>query len=111
MKQLAEDRARLPGALNLLYAPISEELDRVEEILRRELRSEYPFVDRLAKHGFRLGGKRLRPALVLLSAKASGELGRRRQGNHRRLRRLPPTPSREPSSTRLRCQRPTAAVS
>jgi octaprenyl-diphosphate synthase len=31
-------------------------------------------VDRLARHGFRLGGKRLRPALVLLAGSACGEL-------------------------------------
>lgn len=74
MKQLAEDRARIPGALHLLYAPIRSQLDQVEELLRRELHSDYPFVDRLAKHGFRLSGKRLRPALVLLSAKACGGL-------------------------------------
>jgi octaprenyl-diphosphate synthase len=74
MKQTTEDRARIPEALHTLYAPIRTELDQVERILREELRSEYPFVDQLAKHGFRLGGKRLRPALVLLSAKASGTL-------------------------------------
>ncbi len=74
MKQMAECQAILPGVLRDLYAPIRKELDQVEETLRRELRSEQPFVDRLAKHGFRLGGKRLRPALVLLSAKASGTL-------------------------------------
>ena len=74
MKQLAKDRARVPEVLRALYAPIRHELDRVEEILRKELRSDYPFVDRLAKHGFRLGGKRLRPALVLLSAQAAGRL-------------------------------------
>ncbi len=76
MKQLAADRAAVPEVLSELYAPIRKELDQVEELLRSELRSDYPFVDRLAKHGFRLGGKRLRPALVLLSAKASGGLKR-----------------------------------
>ncbi len=74
MKQLSGDWPSVPQTLRTLYAPISEELDRVEEVLRDELRSDYPFVDRLARHGFRLGGKRMRPALVLLSAKASGTL-------------------------------------
>jgi len=74
MDQLVKDRAKFPEVLRMLYAPIRKELDQVEEILRRELHSDYPFVDRLARHGFRLGGKRLRPALVLLSAKASGTL-------------------------------------
>jgi octaprenyl-diphosphate synthase len=61
-----------PERLRELYLPIREELDQVEEILRAELRSDHPFVDRLVRHGFRLGGKRLRPALVLLSGKACG---------------------------------------
>lgn len=60
-------------ALSTLYAPIRPELDQVEALLREQLTSVYPFVDRLAKHSFRLGGKRMRPALVLLSARASGE--------------------------------------
>ncbi len=74
MKQMVMDRAPSTEALRRLYAPIRAELDQVEEILRDELRSDHPFVDRLVKHGFRLGGKRLRPALVLLSGKASGAL-------------------------------------
>jgi len=76
MKQLTTDLERIPQALDALYAPIRKELDEVEDLLQEELRSDYPFVDRLARHGFRLGGKRMRPALVLLSAKATGELKR-----------------------------------
>ena len=37
----------------------------------------FRFFDRLARHGFQLGGKRLRPALVLLSGAACGSPGRR----------------------------------
>ena len=37
-----------------------------------QLSSDDPFVDQLIKHAFRLGGKRLRPALLLLTAKAVG---------------------------------------
>lgn len=60
--------------LGQLYAPVQDELPKVEDILRQELRSSDPRVDEMVKHGFRLGGKRLRPALVLLSAKATGEI-------------------------------------
>ncbi len=74
MDQLAKDRASTSDRLRTLYAPIREELAEAEEVLRGHLRSEHAFVDRLAQHGFRLGGKRLRPALVLLSGKAAGEL-------------------------------------
>lgn len=74
MKQTVNVPQAVPDVLQALYAPVRDELDEVEEVLRKELRSDYPFVDRLARHGFRLGGKRLRPALVLLSAKACGSL-------------------------------------
>jgi octaprenyl-diphosphate synthase len=59
-----------------LYAPVASEIAAAEEVLRRELRSDDPYVDQLVKHAFRLGGKRLRPALLLLSAKACGGIQR-----------------------------------
>jgi octaprenyl-diphosphate synthase len=59
-----------------LYAPIADEMEQIEEILKRELRSDYPFVDELVQYGCLLGGKRLRPALLLLTAKALGEIRR-----------------------------------
>ena len=68
MSQAVNGQRETSEALHSLYAPIRGRLDEVEAILRRELCSENPQVDRLVKHGFRLGGKRLRPALVLLSA-------------------------------------------
>ena len=61
-----------PQPLQVLYAPIAEELAEVEAILKSELRSNHPFVDELVRYGCLLGGKRLRPALLLLSAKAVG---------------------------------------
>jgi octaprenyl-diphosphate synthase len=64
--------SNLPESLLALYAPVAEQLEQVENLLRRELSNSNPFVDQLVKHGFRLGGKRLRPALVLLSAEACG---------------------------------------
>lgn len=63
---------RLPDNLRAMYAPVARELEEVEDLLRQELSSGNPFVDRLVKHGFRLGGKRLRPALVLLTGMACG---------------------------------------
>src|SRR5262245_50872428 len=58
--------------LETLYAPISAELAEVETLLKQELRSDYPFVDELVRYGCMLGGKRLRPALLLLTVKAVG---------------------------------------
>jgi octaprenyl-diphosphate synthase len=74
MSQVTKNRAATPPELQEPYEIIREELEQAEKILREELHSDHPFVDRLAEHGFRLGGKRLRPALVLLSGKASGTL-------------------------------------
>src|SRR5262245_15205496 len=59
-----------PDVLRHLYAPIAVELAEVEALLKAELRSDYPFVDELVRYGCLLGGKRLRPALLLLTAKA-----------------------------------------
>ena len=74
MSQAIKPCERAPEKLRLLYAPISEPLEEAERILREQLYSECPFIDRLTKHGFRLGGKRLRPALLLLSGGACGGL-------------------------------------
>jgi octaprenyl-diphosphate synthase len=63
-----------PGLLKSLFAPIDGELAEVEQILRKELRNPHPFVDELVRYGCLLGGKRLRPALLLLTAKALGKV-------------------------------------
>jgi len=81
MSEVTENHTVVPDALETLYAPVREELDEVEELLRAELRSDHPFIDRLVQHGFRLSGKRLRPALVLLCGKVAGRVGE----EHRRL--------------------------
>jgi octaprenyl-diphosphate synthase len=64
--------AQPPQLLQTLYAPIAAELAEVEALLKAELCSDYPFVDELVRYGCLLGGKRLRPALLLLTAKAVG---------------------------------------
>lgn len=75
MEQLIKSQSAVPDSLRTLYSPIAIELEQVENLLHDELRSDHPFVDQLVKHGFRLGGKRLRPALLLLSGKACGKVG------------------------------------
>ncbi|MGB6042201.1 MAG: polyprenyl synthetase family protein [Pirellulales bacterium] len=56
----------------LLYAPVADEMAAVETILQQQLVSRYDGVNELLQHGARLSGKRLRPALLLLTAKACG---------------------------------------
>lgn len=59
------------------YRPIEKELEATTELLRKSLRHSNPIFDAYLKHSFRLGGKRLRPALALLCSKAWGEVDRR----------------------------------
>lgn len=56
------------------YAPIAAELDEAEHIFADELHSRYPFVQQLVDHCSDFHGKRLRPALVLLTGRACGNL-------------------------------------
>jgi octaprenyl-diphosphate synthase len=64
-----------------LYGPIADELGFVRRVFDDELASEYSFVDRLCDRVRSYRGKMLRPALLLLAGKASGELC----GSHRTL--------------------------
>ena len=59
--------------LAALYAPVSAQLSAVESILKTELSSDTPFVDQLLEHSWVLGGKRMRPVLLLLSGMALAE--------------------------------------
>ena len=63
-----------PNLLASLLAPIEHELVAVSQRLQTELRHPDPFIDELAQHSFRLGGKRIRPALLLLTAQAVGDV-------------------------------------
>ncbi|MDA9840869.1 polyprenyl synthetase family protein, partial [Rubripirellula sp.] len=56
------------------YGPVLSELQSVEQQLNRELSSPYPELQQLLRHGTQLGGKRLRPAMVLLFGHACGHL-------------------------------------
>ena len=66
--------AQGPGLAGLTFTDPSLEsavrvgLDRVEELLRASVRSEYPFVTETSGHLVSAGGKRFRPLLALLAA-------------------------------------------
>ncbi len=60
--------------LRQVYAVIQGEMMEIEDALRRELKSDCQFIDRMLKHGSQLGGKRLRPALVVLAGKVGGRI-------------------------------------
>lgn len=71
----AQQREATQRIFGSLFGLIQGDLVKVEELLKAQLRSADPYVDQLVKHGFRLGGKRLRPALLLLAAAATGAVG------------------------------------
>ncbi len=52
--------------------PIQTELDKFEEIFKRSIRSDVKLVDLIARYIIRQKGKKIRPLLVLLSAKVAG---------------------------------------
>lgn len=58
--------------LKLAMFPIADELRLVEQTLRRELSTGHAEVAEILSYVSDLGGKRLRPCLLLLAAKAAG---------------------------------------
>ncbi len=72
MSQVRSTNVDARASLARLFAPIAADLAQVDRRLQTELRHPNPFIDELAQHSFRMGGKRLRPALLLLAAKAVG---------------------------------------
>lgn len=63
------------SSLDQIVSPIVDDLKDVENILTENTASEYSFVDMAVQHVVEGGGKRLRPVLVLLSAKTVGYQG------------------------------------
>lgn len=62
---------RAADAMSQVYRPIQRELAAVDARLHLELQSRYEALRPVLQHGTQLGGKRLRPALTLLSGLAS----------------------------------------
>lgn len=59
---------------SFFYLPIANELMQAEKIFNEELDTKAPYVKDLIAHLAHYRGKRLRPTLLLLTAKASGTL-------------------------------------
>lgn len=56
----------------LLHTALRDDLQAVDRVLREALHSDVPLIGRVADHIIAGGGKRLRPALLLLVAQACG---------------------------------------
>ncbi|SBT08033.1 octaprenyl diphosphate synthase [Candidatus Propionivibrio aalborgensis] len=63
--------------LEQLYSLIGSDMQAVDAVIRRRLHSEVVLVRQVAEYIIQSGGKRLRPALVLLAAGALGYRGTR----------------------------------
>lgn len=60
-----------------ITASVQEDLDAVERVIVENLGSEVPLIPRVGDYVFSSGGKRFRPALLLLSARLAGYRGPR----------------------------------
>ena len=61
--------------LEEIRALVDADLRSVDAVIRERLKSAVPLVDRVAEHIISGGGKRLRPLLVVLAARACGQRG------------------------------------
>lgn len=61
-------------SLSLIQASIANDMQAVDEVIRLSLHSEVVLINQVAEYIINSGGKRLRPALVLLSAGVFGEI-------------------------------------
>lgn len=59
-------------SLKSILAPVAREMHDVDALIRDRLGSDVVLINALADHIIHSGGKRLRPALVLLAARACG---------------------------------------
>jgi octaprenyl-diphosphate synthase len=64
----------MEAIVNQLTSPIAGLLDRVIDVFDAELASDLPFVDSLTRQVRAYRGKLLRPRLLLLSARAAGDV-------------------------------------
>ena len=74
MSTVRQPPADLQRALAAIYATVGSELRRVDTRLADELHSDHAQANEVIRHGIRLSGKRLRPALLLLAGQAVGPL-------------------------------------
>ena len=76
LQRLALNR-RWDDSLASVFAFLEKPMRKVEEIIREAVQSPVQEMTAMALHLLSAGGKRLRPALTLLSAKLAGEINHR----------------------------------
>jgi octaprenyl-diphosphate synthase len=71
------DRATPPAALSQWLDRVAPSLELVEQCMREQLASDLELVGAMGEHVLSSGGKRLRPALLMLAAELCGYTGPR----------------------------------
>ncbi len=62
--------------INRLYDLVRRDLEKVEKIIRKELKNEYAYLEGISRHLLKFAGKRLRPSLLLYFANMTGGVKR-----------------------------------
>ncbi|MDE3059719.1 MAG: polyprenyl synthetase family protein [Pseudomonadota bacterium] len=65
------------ASLDALYGLVQSDLRRVDDLILGRVREEIPLIHGVAQHIIASGGKRIRPALLLISAQLCGYTGER----------------------------------
>jgi len=77
MSQTATLEKPKAASLDALYALVRDDLVRVDNVILERVKNEIPLIHDIARHIIASGGKRIRPALTLISALACGYEGPR----------------------------------
>ena len=75
MTQAATLEKPKTASLDALYGLIHEDLQGVDRLILDRVKNEIPLIHSVAQHIIASGGKRIRPALTLISARLCGYLG------------------------------------
>ena len=75
MSQATVSKQNQTATLDALYALIQPDLKRVDALILERVNSEIPLIYDIAKHIVASGGKRIRPALTLISSQLCGYRG------------------------------------
>ena len=76
---MSEPAQKLPVAVDLsqIFEPIREDLERVEHEFERRIQSRVALIPEMGKYIQKSGGKRVRPAVLLMAARLAGYTGDR----------------------------------
>ena len=75
MTQIAQKPAPQTPSLDALYTLISSDLKRVDGVILERVKNEIPLISDIVHHIVASGGKRIRPALTLISSQLCGYSG------------------------------------